>query len=112
MKTITSLLIISAVALAGTGSAGAADSSVKLTRLDDRVRVEIDGHLFTEYFIKGASRPYCYPVLAVDGTSLVRDFPMKETPGEDRDHPHHRALMFAHSNVNEIDFWNEGTAGT
>lgn len=83
-----------------------------LTRLDDRVRVEIDGKLFTEYFFKGASRPYCYPVLAADGTSLVRDFPMKATPGEDTDHKHHRALMFAHSNANEIDFWNEGTAGT
>ncbi len=92
----------------------AADSaqSVKLSRLDDRVRVEIGGRLFTEYVFKGASRPYCYPILAADGTSLVRDFPMKETPGEDTDHKHHRALMFAHSNANQIDFWNEGTSGT
>jgi hypothetical protein len=37
---------------------------------------------------------------------------MKETAGEDTDHKHHRALMFAHSNVNEVDFWNEGTSGT
>jgi len=37
---------------------------------------------------------------------------MKETPGEDVDHPHHRSLWFAHSDVNGIDFWNEGTAGT
>ena len=93
-------------------AACAADSNVKLTKLDDRVRVEIGGKLFTEYFFKGSSRPYCYPVLAADGTSLVRDFPMKETPGEDTDHKHHRALMFAHSDVNKIDFWNEGTAGT
>jgi hypothetical protein len=85
---------------------------VKLTPLADRVRVEIGGRLFTEYIFKGASRPYCYPVLAPDGTSLVRDFPMKQTPGEDTDHRHHRALMFAHSDVNKIDFWNEGTAGT
>ena len=85
---------------------------VKLTSLDDRVRVEIGGQLFTEYIFKGASRPYCYPVLAPDGTSLVRDFPMKATAGEDTDHPHHRALMFAHANVNQVDFWNEGTSGT
>jgi hypothetical protein len=50
-------------------------------------------------------------VLAADGTQLARDFPMAETPGEDRDHPHHRALMFAHGDANKIDFWNEGTAG-
>jgi len=84
---------------------------VKLTRLDDRVRVEIGGKLFTEYIFKGASRPYCYPVLASDGTPLSRDFPMKDTPGEDVDHAHHRALMFAHGDANKIDFWNEGTAG-
>ncbi len=92
--------------------AAAPAQPVALTRLDDRVRVEVGGKLFTEYVFKGASRPYCYPVLAADGTSLVRDFPMKETAGEDVDHPHHRALMFAHSNVNQVDFWNEGTAGT
>ena len=85
---------------------------VTLTKLPDRVRVEIGGQLFTEYvFGDGASRPYCYPVLAADGTSLTRDFPMKETPGEETDHPHHRALMFAHGSANGIDFWNEGKAG-
>lgn len=86
--------------------------NVELTTLPDRVRVEIGGRLFTEYRFKDATRPYCYPVLAPDGTSLTRDFPMKQTPGEDTDHPHHRALMFAHSDVNQVDFWNEGTAGT
>ncbi len=100
-----------ALLLAG-GAACAADSNVKLTQLDDRVRVEVGGKLFTEYFFKGATRPYCYPVLAADGTSLVRDYPMKETAGEETDHKHHRALMFAHSDVNKVDFWNEGTAGT
>ena len=112
MKLPLSLSLLAAFTLLAPRAIHAADGSVKLTRLDDRVRVEIDGQLFTEYFFKGASRPYCYPVLAADGTSLVRDFPMKETAGEDRDHPHHRALMFAHSNVNQIDFWNEGTSGT
>ncbi len=103
-----------ALALAGFSSLQAASANlpVALTKLDDRVRVEIGGQLFTEYYFKGASRPYLYPVLAVDGTSMVRDFPMKDTPGEDRDHPHHRALMFAHADANKIDFWNEGTAGT
>lgn len=86
--------------------------NVTLKKLDDRVRVEIGGQLFTEYVFKGASRPYCYPIFAADGTSLVRDFPMKETAGEETDHKHHRALMFAHSNVNAVDFWNEGTSGT
>ncbi len=112
MKPLPSFFVVAACIGALTGCATSPGSAVNLTRLDDRVRVEIGGQLFTEYVFKGASRPYCYPILAVDGTSLVRDFPMKETPGEDTDHKHHRALMFAHSDANKIDFWNEGTSGT
>lgn len=89
--------------------AAEAAPAVKLTPLEDRVRVEIGGQLFTEYIFRGASRPYCYPILAADGTPLTRDFPMKDTPGEDRDHPWHRSLYFAHAYVNGVDFWNEGT---
>ena len=82
---------------------------VKLSALSDRVRIEIGGELFTEYvYGDGASRPYCYPVTASDGTRLTRDFPMKDTPGEDHDHPWHRSLFFAHSMVGGVDFWNEG----
>jgi hypothetical protein len=82
---------------------------IKLTPLSDRVRVEINGQPFTEYvFGDGASRPYCYPLFAADGTAMTRDFPMKTTPGEETDHPWHRSLWFAHSMANNIDFWNEG----
>jgi len=85
-----------------------AADEVLLTKLRDRVRVEIGGSLFTEYvFGDGASRPYCHPILASDGTPLTRDFPMKATEGEETDHPWHRSLWFAHSFVNGVDFWNE-----
>ena len=110
MKFISSASFVLLSSMAVVANAEPA-AKVKLTRLEDRVRVEVDGKLFTEYIFKGASRPYCYPVLAADGTPLSRDFPMAETPGEDRDHPHHRALMFVHGDANKIDFWNEGTAG-
>jgi hypothetical protein len=83
--------------------------AAKVTRADDRVRVEFGGRLFTEYIYKGGPRPYFYPVLAADGTQLNRDFPMKaDTPGEERDHPHHRSLWFTHGAVNGVDFWSEG----
>ena len=89
-------------------TAGNAMTDVKLTPLADRVRVAIGGQLFTEYiFGDGATRPYCYPILAGDGMPLTRNFPMKNVPGEDTDHPWHRSLMFAHSMVNGVDFWNE-----
>lgn len=101
------------LALATTATLLAAEpSAVKLTRAADRVRVEVEGRLLTEYIFAGAYRPYCYPVLAADGTPLTRDFPMKQTPGEDQDHPHHRSLWFAHSDVDGIDFWNQDMAGS
>ena len=88
-------------------------STVKLTPLADRVRVEIGGELFTEYiFGDGATKPYCYPVLAADGTPLTRNFPMKKVAGEDTDHPWHRSLYFGHSIVNGVDFWNESGGDT
>ena len=87
--------------------------AVKLTPLADRVRVEIGGQLFTEYiFGDGATKPYCYPVLASDGTPLTRNFPMKKVEGEDTDHPWHRSLYFGHSIVNGVDFWNESGGDT
>ncbi|MBI5768304.1 MAG: PmoA family protein [Verrucomicrobia bacterium] len=88
----------------------AADAA-KVTKLDDRVRVELGGSLFTEYIFKGAPRPYFYPVLASDGTELMRHYPMKkDAPGEVRDHPHHRSLWFTHGDVNGLDFWAESNS--
>jgi len=109
MKRLRPLLV---VIFLGWQAVAATAAEVRLTPLTDRVRVEIDGALFTEYvFGDGATRPYCYPILAPDGTPVTRDFPMKDTPGEERDHPWHRSLWFAHSMVNGVDFWNEGTGG-
>jgi hypothetical protein len=87
-------------------------AEVTLTRRDDRVRVEIGGRVFTEYVFAGAHRPYFHPVRAADGTGLTRDFPMQREKGEDEDHPHHRSLWFAHSDVNGVDFWNEDNNGS
>src|SRR5688500_8483917 len=100
MKLPRWLALCPAIGLASVG----ATAEVTLTRKDDRVLVEIDGRLLTEYIFKGAYRPYCYPVLAADRTPLTRNFPMKEIGGEDHDHPHHRSLWFAHSDVNGVDF--------
>ena len=86
----------------------AAAAAVKLTRADDRVRVEIDGQLFTEYIFKGAQKPYLYPVIAADGTPMTRNYPMKsDVAGEVKDHPHHRSLWFTHGEVNGFNFWAE-----
>jgi hypothetical protein len=80
---------------------------VRITKLEDRLRVEIDGQLFTEYFFKDVPRPYCYPVIGPGNTAMTRNWPMKDTPNEEHDHPHHRSFWFAHGSVNGHDFWSE-----
>ena len=102
------LLVLAGLLASATALRAASANDVKLTRADDRVRVEIGGQLFTEYIFKGAPKPYFYPVLANDGTELMRHFPMKkDVAGEVMDHPHHRSLWFTHGNVNGVDFWAE-----
>ena len=82
--------------------------AVRLTPLPDRVRVEIHGQLFTEYFFKDVPKPYCHPLHGPGGLVMTRHWPMQEAPGEDRDHPHHRGFWYAHGSVNGLDFWTEG----
>jgi hypothetical protein len=102
------LLVLCSLLASCADRAATPDSNVKLTRTDDRVRVEIDGQLFTEYVFKGYARPIFYPVLAADGTEMMRNFPMKSVPDEVEDHPHHKSLWFTHGAVNGVDFWAEG----
>ena len=100
---IASLLILSASALRVVAADG-----VQITEQPDKLRVEINGKLFTEYhFGKDAPHVYFYPVLGPGGTPMTRNWPMKEVEGEERDHHHHRSLWFSHGAVNGIDFWAE-----
>ena len=67
-------------------------AEVKVTPLKDRVRVEIEGELFTEWRFKDWMAPYFYPVIGPTGQSITRHYPMeKSVPGESQDHPHHRS---------------------
>jgi hypothetical protein len=97
--------------LAGVSIVGAAEKAVKegvqITQLPDRLRIEINGQLFTEYFFKDVPRPYCYPLIGPGGAAMTRNWPMKNVPDEEHDHPHHRSLWFTHGSVNGHDFWTE-----
>src|SRR5215472_7503218 len=90
-------------------SPSASAHGVQITQLTNRLRVDIDGHLFTEYYFKDVPRPYCYPLIGPGNAALTRNWPMKTTPDEAHDHPHHRSLWFAHGAVNGHDFWTEAT---
>ena len=102
------------VLLAGVQLAISADKSaekgVQITKLEDRLRVEINGQLFTEYFFKDVPRPYCYPLVGPGGARMTRNWPMNsvlELEPDQNDHKHHRSLWFAHGEINGQDFWSE-----
>jgi len=76
----------------------------------DRVRVEVLGRHFTDYWIAGQPQPVLWPIVGPGGVHVTRDFPLTDDPellaGEAKDHPHHRSLWFAHGSVNGVDFWH------
>jgi hypothetical protein len=84
-----------------------AEQGVQITQLTNRLRVEIDGRLLTEYYFKDVPRPFCYPLIGPGEAAMTRDFPMKTTTRESRDHPYHRSFWFAHGDINGQDFWSE-----
>jgi hypothetical protein len=100
------LAVGAGVASAETPSSAQA-SGVQITQLADRLRVDVCGRLFTEYFFKDVPRPYFYPLVGPGDLPLTRNFPMKPVAGEEKDHPHHRSLWYAHGKVNGRDFWSE-----
>ena len=87
-----------------------ADQAVKFQKQVDSVAVLIGGKPFTTYYFGSSSpKPYLHPLRSAQGTVVTRGFPMRtDIPGERLDHPHHRAMFFAHGDINGIDFWAEG----
>ena len=81
---------------------------VKITEHDEKVTVEINGKLFTEYRFKDAQRPYFHPVIGPTGVPVIRHWPMGDGPNEAHDHPHHKSLWYTHGDVNGVDFWADG----
>jgi sugar phosphate isomerase/epimerase len=81
---------------------------VSINEVDRKLRVEINGKLFTEYNYQDVPRPFFYPVIGPTGVPIIRHWPMKEGKDEEKDHQHHRSLWFTHGEVNGHDFWSEG----
>ena len=96
------------LALVSLSAAAFADVDVK--ELPDRVRVEIDGKLFTELRYTGAPHVYYWPLIGPGGAKMTRSWPMEDVPNEEHDHPHHRSLWFSHGQVNGVDFWGESAS--
>ncbi len=84
-------------------------TGVNITEGENKVTVEINGNLFTEYIYSGETkRPYFYPVIGPTGVAVNRNWPMKDVENEEHDHPHHKSLWYTHGSINGIDFWTSG----
>jgi len=107
---LTAALVIGATFSAGAQTndrPAAARPGVQITTLTNRLRVEINGQLFTEYYYANVPRPFCYPLLGPGGLPMTRNYPMQSPEGEEHDHLHHRSFWFAHGLVNGLNFWTE-----
>jgi hypothetical protein len=107
---ITALL--GAVLLAGAQTQAGSHDGVQISQEDGKLRVEINGKLFTEYHYRDVPRPYFYPLLGPNELAMTRRWPQENSTDEEHDHPHHRSLWYAHSSVNGLDFWTEGRSNS
>ncbi|HUS33946.1 MAG TPA: PmoA family protein [Verrucomicrobiae bacterium] len=103
---VATLFFVSAVLQAAPLPKG--KGKVEIKELPGKLRIEINGELFSEYVYENTSRPYLYPIIGAGGAKMTRNWPMKEEGDEERDHPHHKSWWYAHGEVNGIDFWAEG----
>jgi Family of unknown function (DUF6807) len=110
-RTLRPLLIAAGAAIMLAGTVLWGQEPVTLERTGDTIAIRIGGSPFTTYYFGSASpKPYLHPLRSAQGTIVTRGWPMVQNiPGEDHDHPHHRAMFFAHGDINGIDFWGEQT---
>ncbi|WP_344687296.1 PmoA family protein [Terriglobus aquaticus] len=102
------MLLASSLLLAATMQA---QIQVTVHEADRRIDVTADGKPFTSYiWPTSLEKPVLYPLIAPDGTTVTRGFPLEPRPGERVDHPHHAGLWFNYGNVNGFDFWNNSGA--
>ena len=110
--TLTTVLLLLLVAIPVGSSDLGRWQRVELVREGNTINVLVGGRPFTAYYFgPEAPKPYLHPLRSAQGTVVTRGFPMRrDIPGESIDHPHHRAMFFAHGDINGIDFWDEGQA--
>ncbi|MGA9463761.1 MAG: DUF6807 family protein, partial [Terracidiphilus sp.] len=92
-------------------AANASGVQVVANQAQRRVDITIDGQPFTSYiWPTSLKKPVLYPLIADDGITVTRGYPLEPRPHERVDHPHHAGMWFNYGNVNGFDFWNNSDA--
>jgi hypothetical protein len=103
--------LLAACTLQGMAEQTAKGVKVVADEAHQRVDITIDGKPFTSYVWPSVlKKPVLFPLIAADGTDVVRGFPLAPRPGERVDHPHHAGIWFNYGDVNGFDFWNNSNA--
>ena len=76
-----------------------------------KATIKVNGKLFTEFnYPDSLEKPFLYPILASNGKTITRGFPLNPQPNDPVDHPHHIGLWMNYESVNGLDFWNNSYA--
>jgi len=79
-----------------------------------KVDVQVDGKLFTSYLytdkIDDLKKTVLFPVIAANGATVTRGFPLQPRPNERTDHPHHIGAWLNYGDVNNLDYWGNSNA--
>lgn len=89
--------------------AGAQTSAVhfRQSKTEARIDVLVGNKPFTSFIYPDTlEKPVLFPVLAANGVTITRGFPLATRGRERSDHPHHIGLWFNYESVNGLDFWN------
>jgi hypothetical protein len=79
----------------------------RLIESDDGIEVRIAGKFFAKYNFQKFSQPIIWPVQAPGKIRMLRNYPLKDgTPGEAKDHPHHRAIFIGHQGMSGSNYWH------
>lgn len=83
-------------------------------KTDKKVDVMVNEKLFTSYLYTNdlpvLKKPTLYPIIAANGVTITRGYPIDPRPNERTDHPHHIGAWFNYGDVNGLDFWNNSDA--
>lgn len=75
------------------------------------IKVSINKKPFTSFFFPDTlDKPVLYPIMAPNGSTITRGFPLAPQKDDPTDHPHHIGLWLNYENVNGLDFWNNSFA--
>ena len=106
-------LLVAGVLLGRSESSNPAGKGVQVVadEAHRRVDITIDGKPFTSYiWPTSLKKPVLYPLIAENGITVTRGYPLDPRPGGRVDHPHHAGMWFNYGNVNGFDFWNNSDA--